>query len=129
MDKSSQSQAQNISYEAGQAKGKTEEKAGGMTDKASEVAQSAKDSIADAGGVMMAEAQGAAEAVKNSTDCSWQGWLNDLIESNGGKKKFSSSKSLFYEAPLGYSIEDVQPCGGIEKFRSAAYSNCIRKPS
>ncbi|GKV21340.1 hypothetical protein SLEP1_g31327 [Rubroshorea leprosula] len=38
-----------------------------MMDKASEVAQSAKDSIADAGGVMMAEAQGAAEAVKNAT--------------------------------------------------------------
>ncbi|GKU97474.1 hypothetical protein SLEP1_g10617 [Rubroshorea leprosula] len=67
MDKSSQSQAQNISYEAGQAKGKTEEKACSMMDKASEVAQSAKDSIADAGGVMMAKAQGAAEAVKNAT--------------------------------------------------------------
>ncbi|GLT62019.1 hypothetical protein SLA2020_346870 [Shorea laevis] len=67
MDKSSQSQAQNISYEAGQAKGKTEEKASGMMDKASEVAQSAKDSIVDAGGVMMAKAQGAAEAVKNAT--------------------------------------------------------------
>ncbi|KAJ4833846.1 hypothetical protein Tsubulata_015578 [Turnera subulata] len=33
------------------------------------------------------------------------------------------SKSLFYEAPLGYSIEDVRPNGGIKKFRSAAYSN------
>ncbi|MBA0751804.1 hypothetical protein Gogos_000705, partial [Gossypium gossypioides] len=41
----------------------------------------------------------------------------------GGKKKSSSSKSLFYEAPLGYSIEDVRPNGGIKKFRSAAYSN------
>ncbi|KAL3510921.1 hypothetical protein ACH5RR_030322 [Cinchona calisaya] len=54
--------------------------------------------------------------------------LNDLMESKGGKKK-SSSKSLFYEAPLGYSIEDVRPNGGIKKFRSAAYSNCARKPS
>ncbi|CAN6571835.1 unnamed protein product [Malus baccata var. baccata] len=38
-------------------------------------------------------------------------------------------KSSFYEAPLGYSIEDVRPHGGIKKFRSAAYSNCVRKPS
>lgn len=45
------------------------------------------------------------------------------MESKGGKKKSSSSKSLFYEAPLGYSIEDVRPAGGIKKFRSAAYSN------
>ncbi|OVA18963.1 S-adenosyl-l-methionine decarboxylase leader peptide [Macleaya cordata] len=47
--------------------------------------------------------------------------LNDLMETKGGKK--SSSKSLFYEAPLGYSIEDIRPNGGIKKFRSAAYSN------
>ncbi|CAK9317912.1 unnamed protein product [Citrullus colocynthis] len=59
-------------------------------------------------------------------------FTNDLMESKGGKKKSSSSsssKSLFYEAPLGYSIEDVRPHGGIKKFRSAAYSNCVRKPS
>ena len=51
--------------------------------------------------------------------------LDDLMESKGGKKKSSSSssKSLFYEAPLGYSIEDIRPNGGIKKFRSAAYSN------
>ena len=51
--------------------------------------------------------------------------LNDLMESKGGKKSSSSSssKSLFYEAPLGYSIEDIRPNGGIKKFRSAAYSN------
>ncbi|KAL9343795.1 hypothetical protein Peur_064226 [Populus x canadensis] len=58
--------------------------------------------------------------------------LNDLMESKGGKKKSSSSsssKSLCYEAPLGYSIEDLRPAGGIKKFRSAAYSNCVRKPS
>lgn len=48
--------------------------------------------------------------------------LNVLMESKGGKKKSSSSKT-FYEAPLGYSIEDVRPNGGIKKFRSAAYSN------
>ncbi|KAJ4816487.1 Small-uORF [Rhynchospora pubera] len=44
------------------------------------------------------------------------------MESKGGKKK-SSSSSLEYEAPLGYSIEDVRPAGGIKKFQSAAYSN------
>ncbi|KAK3222705.1 hypothetical protein Dsin_009730 [Dipteronia sinensis] len=56
--------------------------------------------------------------------------LNVLMESKGGKKSISSSsKSLCYEAPLGYSIEDIRPNGGIKKFRSAAYSNCARKPS
>ncbi|KAF5777441.1 putative S-adenosyl-l-methionine decarboxylase leader peptide [Helianthus annuus] len=49
------------------------------------------------------------------------------METKGGKK--SSSSKSFYEAPLGYSIEDVRPNGGIKKFRSAAYSNCVRKPS
>ncbi|KAF2313723.1 hypothetical protein GH714_012992 [Hevea brasiliensis] len=63
------------------------------------------------------------------TWCSDRQRLNDLMESKGGKKKSSSSKSLFYEAPLGYSIEDVRPHGGIKKFRTAAYSNCVRKPS
>ncbi|CAH1431261.1 unnamed protein product [Lactuca virosa] len=56
--------------------------------------------------------------------------LNVLMETKGGKKSSSSSSSKsFYEAPLGYSIEDVRPNGGIKKFRSAAYSNCARKPS
>ncbi|KAI9126088.1 hypothetical protein K1719_003506 [Acacia pycnantha] len=55
--------------------------------------------------------------------------VNVLTMIKGGKNKCSSSNSLFYEAPLGYSIEDVRPNGGIEKFRSAAYSNCLRKPS
>ncbi|WOG88902.1 hypothetical protein DCAR_0208137 [Daucus carota subsp. sativus] len=45
------------------------------------------------------------------------------METKGGKKSSSSSKSLFYEAPLGYSIEDIRPNGGIKKFKSAAYSN------
>ena len=45
------------------------------------------------------------------------------METKGGKKKSSSSNSLQYEVPLGYSIEDIRPNGGIEKFRSAAYSN------
>lgn len=52
-----------------------------------------------------------------------QAGLNDLMESKVGKKKSSSSKSLLYEAPLDYTIEDVRPHGGIKKFRSAAYSN------
>lgn len=48
--------------------------------------------------------------------------IDELMDSKGGKKK-SSSSSLCYEAPLGYTIEDVRPNGGIKKFRSAAYSN------
>ncbi|TYJ96391.1 S-adenosylmethionine decarboxylase proenzyme-like [Cucumis melo var. makuwa] len=57
-----------------------------------------------------------------------------VMETKGGKKKSNSSSSKSskrqqYEAPLGYIIEDVRPHGGIEKFRSAAYSNCVRKPS
>ncbi|THU67571.1 hypothetical protein C4D60_Mb05t26070 [Musa balbisiana] len=56
--------------------------------------------------------------------------VDELMESKGGKKKSSSSSSsLQYEAPLGYSIEDIRPHGGIKKFQSAAYSNCVRKPS
>ncbi|KAL8118593.1 hypothetical protein AgCh_016200 [Apium graveolens] len=53
--------------------------------------------------------------------------LYDLMETKGGRKK--SSSTIFYEAPLGYSIEDVRPHGGIKKFKSAAYSNFARKPS
>lgn len=54
-----------------------------------------------------------------------------MMETKGGKKKSSSSSSnsVQYEVPLGYSIEDIRPNGGIEKFRSAAYSNCVRMPS
>ena len=48
--------------------------------------------------------------------------LNEIILMEA-KKKSSSSKSMFYEAPLGYSIEDIRPNGGIKKFRTAAYSN------
>ncbi|KAI9083446.1 hypothetical protein K1719_034660 [Acacia pycnantha] len=55
--------------------------------------------------------------------------VNEVMETNGGKKKSSSSKSLFYEAPLSYTIEDLRPNGGIKKFKSAAYSNCARQPS
>ncbi|MCO5565221.1 hypothetical protein L7F22_018894 [Adiantum nelumboides] len=51
--------------------------------------------------------------------------LNDIMETKGGKR----SSILQYEAPLGYVIEEVRPNGGIEKFHSAAYYNCARKPS
>lgn len=54
--------------------------------------------------------------------------LNVVMETKGGRKK-SSSNYPQYETPLGYKIEDVRPHGGIEKFHSAAYSNCVRKPS
>ncbi|URD93321.1 S-adenosyl-l-methionine decarboxylase leader peptide [Musa troglodytarum] len=60
-----------------------------------------------------------------------QGGANVLMEFKAGKKQFSSSSSssLQYEVPLGYTVEDVRPHGGIRKFQSAAYSNCVRKPS
>ena len=51
------------------------------------------------------------------------------MESKGGKKSSSSGSLMMYEAPLGYSIEDVRPAGGVKKFQSAAYSNCAKKPS
>ncbi|KAG6491317.1 hypothetical protein ZIOFF_052655 [Zingiber officinale] len=60
--------------------------------------------------------------------CHFADIVDELMESKGGKKS-SSGNSLQYEAPLGYSIEDVRPHGGIKKFQSAAYSNCVRKPS
>lgn len=47
------------------------------------------------------------------------------METKGGKKKFSR---IQYEAPLGYIIEEVRPNGGIQKFRSAAYSNVRTLP-
>jgi S-adenosylmethionine decarboxylase len=43
------------------------------------------------------------------------------METKGGKK--SKKSSVQYESPLGYGIEDVRPHGGVEKFRTAAYSN------
>ncbi|CAL9170015.1 unnamed protein product [Musa hybrid cultivar] len=49
------------------------------------------------------------------------------MESKGGKKKCSSSSSLQHEAPLGYTVEDIRPNGGIKKFQSAAYSNVRTK--
>ncbi|XP_044506836.1 stress-induced protein KIN2-like [Mangifera indica] len=59
--------SQKMSYHAGQAKGQTEEKASGMMDKANNAAQSAKESMQEAGDQMKAKAQGAADAVKNAT--------------------------------------------------------------
>ncbi|CAN1172979.1 hypothetical protein LINPERHAP2_LOCUS30385 [Linum perenne] len=57
--------SQNASYQAGQAKGQVQEKAGGVMDKASNVAQSAKESIQEAGSQMQAKASGAAEVAKD----------------------------------------------------------------
>ncbi|KAJ7974221.1 Stress-induced protein KIN2 [Quillaja saponaria] len=59
-------QSQNISYQAGQAKGQTQEKASTMMDKAGNAAQSAKESCQEAGQQVMAKAQGAADAAKNA---------------------------------------------------------------
>ncbi|KAF2316971.1 hypothetical protein GH714_009127 [Hevea brasiliensis] len=48
------------------------------------------------------------------------------METKGGKKSSSSNSSVQYKVPPRYSIEDVLPNGGIEKFRSAAYSNILK---
>ncbi|KAJ7971166.1 stress-induced protein KIN2-like [Quillaja saponaria] len=55
-------QPQNASFQAGQAKGQTQEKAGNLMDQASNAAQSAKESCQEAGQQVMAKAQGAADA-------------------------------------------------------------------
>ncbi|KAK7273222.1 hypothetical protein RIF29_14271 [Crotalaria pallida] len=59
--------SQKMSYQAGQAKGQTQEKANNMMDMASNAAQSAKETMQEAGQQVMATAQGAADAVKNAT--------------------------------------------------------------
>uniref|UniRef100_A0A2N9F8I1 Pollen coat protein n=1 Tax=Fagus sylvatica TaxID=28930 RepID=A0A2N9F8I1_FAGSY len=53
--------SQNASYQAGQVKGQTQEKASNMMDKASNTAQSAMESCQEAGQQVKAKAQGAAE--------------------------------------------------------------------
>ncbi|XP_062153499.1 stress-induced protein KIN2-like [Alnus glutinosa] len=58
--------SQNMSYQAGEAKGQTQEKASGMMDKAGNAAQSAKESSQQAGQQMKDKTQGAAESVKNA---------------------------------------------------------------
>ncbi|KAL0696692.1 hypothetical protein Bca4012_063872 [Brassica carinata] len=65
------------------------------------------------------------EGIRNS-EC-----VNEIMmESKGGKKKSnSSSTSLFYDAPLGYSIEEIRPNGGIKKYKSSVYSNSAKRPS
>ncbi|PRQ57633.1 putative S-adenosyl-l-methionine decarboxylase leader peptide [Rosa chinensis] len=55
--------------------------------------------------------------------------LNVLMESKGGKKSSSCKSYSTKHLSDIYNIEDVQPNGGIKKFRSAAYSNCALKPS
>ncbi|MCD9646752.1 hypothetical protein HAX54_036909 [Datura stramonium] len=59
--------SQNISYQAGQAKGQAQEKGNQMMERAGNAAQSAKETMQEAGQQMKATAQGAADAVKNAT--------------------------------------------------------------
>ncbi|KAF8020579.1 hypothetical protein BT93_G1114 [Corymbia citriodora subsp. variegata] len=56
-----------MGFNAGQAKGQTQEKTNSMMDKASNTAQTARDSMQETGQQMKAKAQGAADAVKNAT--------------------------------------------------------------
>ncbi|XP_015065308.1 stress-induced protein KIN1-like [Solanum pennellii] len=59
--------SQNLSYQAGQTKAQAQEKGNQMMDSAANVAQSAKESLQEAGQQVQAKAQGAADAVKNAT--------------------------------------------------------------
>ncbi|KAI9083397.1 hypothetical protein K1719_034611 [Acacia pycnantha] len=56
-----------MSFHAGKAHGQAQEKASTMMEKAGNAAQSAKETIQEAGQQVMAKAQGAAEAVKDAT--------------------------------------------------------------
>ncbi|CAK7325284.1 unnamed protein product [Dovyalis caffra] len=58
---------QKMSYQAGEAKGQAQEKASNMMDRAGNAAQSAKESMLEAGEQVRAKAQGAVEGVKNAT--------------------------------------------------------------
>ncbi|KAL0377662.1 UNVERIFIED_CONTAM: hypothetical protein Sradi_3071700 [Sesamum radiatum] len=57
----------NMSYQAGPAKGQAQEKGSQMMEKAGNAAQSTKESMQQAGQQMQAKAQGAADAVKDAT--------------------------------------------------------------
>ncbi|TMW95126.1 stress-induced protein KIN2-like [Solanum pennellii] len=59
--------SQNLSYQAGQAKGQAQEKGNQMMDRAANAAQSARETIQEAGQQMQAKAQDATNAVKNAT--------------------------------------------------------------
>ncbi|XP_050380509.1 late embryogenesis abundant protein 2-like [Argentina anserina] len=59
--------SQKASYQAGETKGQTQEKANTMKDKAGNVAQSTKETVQRAGQPIQQKAAGATGAVKNAT--------------------------------------------------------------
>ncbi|PIA29336.1 hypothetical protein AQUCO_06000001v1 [Aquilegia coerulea] len=59
--------SQSASYNVGQAQGQAAVKKDELMDKASNTAQSVKDSMNEAGQTVMNKAQGAADAVKDAT--------------------------------------------------------------
>ncbi|RDY02296.1 hypothetical protein CR513_14265 [Mucuna pruriens] len=59
--------SQKMNYQAGQAQGQAQEQTNTLMDRASNAAQSAKETVQEAGHQVMATAQGAADAVKNAT--------------------------------------------------------------
>ncbi|KAK9091058.1 hypothetical protein Sjap_024235 [Stephania japonica] len=63
----SSDKCQDMSFQAGEAKGQAEVKKDALMDKASNAAQSAKESCQKAGETVKAKAQDAADAVKNAT--------------------------------------------------------------
>ncbi|KAK9105424.1 hypothetical protein Scep_022268 [Stephania cephalantha] len=63
----SSDKSHDMSFQAGEAKGQFEVKKDDLMDKASNAAQSAKESCQKAGETVKAKAQDAADAVKNAT--------------------------------------------------------------
>ncbi|KAL5582035.1 hypothetical protein UlMin_014477 [Ulmus minor] len=59
--------SEKMSYNAGQAKGQTQEKAHNVMDKVSNSTHNIKDSIQEGGNQMKAKAEGAADSIKNAT--------------------------------------------------------------
>ncbi|URE22856.1 TBC [Musa troglodytarum] len=55
------------------------------------------------------------------------GRLDVLMDAKPGDG--SGSNYSNHESPLPYNVEEIRPHGGINRFRSAGYSNCARKPS
>ncbi|XP_073274766.1 stress-induced protein KIN2-like [Primulina huaijiensis] len=59
--------SQKASFHAGEAKGQAQEKTNQMMDNISNKAESAKESVTETGQQMKAKAQGAVDAIKDST--------------------------------------------------------------
>ncbi|KAI3891246.1 hypothetical protein MKW98_007551 [Papaver atlanticum] len=84
------------------------------------------DIVADHFGIMAGHLEIKRASIEyQSNDGKMRNDITQLMEAKGCKD--FSSKSLVYEAPLGYSIEDIRPAGGIKTFKSVTYCNIMRQ--